>query len=125
MRCDVGADDQFQPDATISTAVQNLRLVWRLDAQHPRQPDEDGERDIAGDRHRNRPLRARPGPGRARKPAGVRQDRRAFLETVVMAALRTTVGRRLKSAGNSILGWLAVAILKAIRLIGPDATSNI
>jgi KDO2-lipid IV(A) lauroyltransferase len=42
-----------------------------------------------------------------------------------MAALRTTVGRRLKSAGNSILGWLAVAILKAIRLIGPDATSNI
>src|SRR5262249_9233216 len=42
-----------------------------------------------------------------------------------MAAFGTTVGRRLKPVGDAIQGWLAVVLLKAIRLIGPDPTSNI
>ncbi len=33
-----------QPDAAVPAAVQDLRLVRRLDAQHPRQPRQDGRR---------------------------------------------------------------------------------
>ena len=39
-----GPSDHVQPDAAVPAAVQNLRLVRRLDAQHPRQPRQDGER---------------------------------------------------------------------------------
>src|SRR5262245_61660136 len=42
-----------------------------------------------------------------------------------MAAFATTVGRRLKSAANSILGGLAVAVLNVVRRIDPDTVSNI
>ena len=39
-----GPDRHDQPDAALPAAVQDLRLVRRLDAQHPRQPVEDGGR---------------------------------------------------------------------------------
>jgi len=42
-----------------------------------------------------------------------------------MAAFGTTVRLRLKSVGDAILGWLAVALLKAVRLIDPDTVSGI
>ena len=39
-----GPTHHLQPDAVLPAAVQDLRLVRRLDAQHPRQPRQDGER---------------------------------------------------------------------------------
>ena len=39
-----GPSDHLQPDAAVPAAVQDLRLVRRLDAQHPRQPRQDGGR---------------------------------------------------------------------------------
>ena len=49
-----GPTHHLQPDAAVPAAVQNLRLVRRLDAQHPRQPRQDGGRAHARDRHRDR-----------------------------------------------------------------------
>ena len=49
------------------------------DAQHPRQPVQDGGRHGADHRHRSAAGRFREGPGAARKPAGVRQSHRYFL----------------------------------------------
>ena len=40
----VGADDDHQSDAAVPAAVPHLRLVRRLDAQHPRKPRQDGGR---------------------------------------------------------------------------------
>ncbi len=54
LRLDRGADHHLQPDAAVPAAIQDLRLVRRLDAQHPRQPRQDGGRPAAGDRHRGR-----------------------------------------------------------------------
>ena len=54
LRLDGGAEHHLQPDAALPAAIQNPRLVRRLDAQHPRQPRQDGERADAGDRHRDR-----------------------------------------------------------------------
>ena len=39
-----GPTHHLQPDAAVPAAVQDLRLVRRLDAQHPRQPRQDGGR---------------------------------------------------------------------------------
>ena len=44
LRLDRGAEHHLQPDAAVPAAVQDLRLVRRLDAQHPRQPRQDGGR---------------------------------------------------------------------------------
>ena len=49
-----GPSDHVQPDAAVPAAIPDLRLVRRLDAQHPRQPRQDGGRPAAGDRHRGR-----------------------------------------------------------------------
>ena len=53
-----GPTHHLQPDAAVPAAVQDLRLVRRLDAQHPRQPRQDGERPPPGHRHRTRPRRS-------------------------------------------------------------------
>ena len=74
-----GTDDHLQPDAAVPAAVQDFRLVRRHDEEHPRQPLQDGGRDAAGDRHRDRAGRARAGHRAAGKPPGVRQDRRDVL----------------------------------------------
>ena len=54
LRLDLGAVDDHQPDAAVPAAVPHHRLVRRLDAQHPREPRQDGGRPAAGDRHRGR-----------------------------------------------------------------------
>ena len=54
LRLDLGTDRPDQPDAAVSAAIPHLRLVRLLDAQHARQPCQDGGRAHAGDRHRSR-----------------------------------------------------------------------
>ena len=74
-----GPYDDHQPDAAFPAAISHHRLVRRLDAQYPREPRQDGERAVAGDRHRGSARRVRARAGAARKPAGVRQDHRHLL----------------------------------------------
>ncbi len=52
LRLDRGTDRHHQPDAAVPAAIQNLRFVRRVHAQHPRRPRQDGRRPDAGDRHR-------------------------------------------------------------------------
>ena len=44
LRLDRRAQHHLQPDAAVPAAIQDLRIVRRFDAQHPRQPRQDGER---------------------------------------------------------------------------------
>ncbi len=79
VRLDLGPVDHDEPISAISAAISHLWLVRLLDAQHPREPRQDGIRSHAGDRYRSPARRVRARAQSARKPASVRQDHRHFL----------------------------------------------
>jgi NADPH:quinone reductase-like Zn-dependent oxidoreductase len=79
LRLDLGTDHDHQPDAAVPAAISDHRLVRRVHAEHPGEPRQDGKRHAAGHRHRGAARRFRARAGTARKPAGVRKNRRHVL----------------------------------------------
>ncbi len=67
LRLDRGSDRHHQSDAAVPAAVQDFRLVRRLDAQYPRQPVEDRRRHGADHRQRGSARRFRARDWRASK----------------------------------------------------------
>src|SRR5262249_24499467 len=130
LRLDLGTDHDLEPHAAVPAAVSDHRLLRRLDRQHPHQPRQDGFRPLGDHRHRSAAWRFRARAGAPGKPAGLRQDRRAFLSpsqrmTGNFRPLAVKLVLAAKRAINTIAGWLAARFLRLLRRTDPDRMADL
>ena len=125
LRLDRGADHHLQPDAAVPAAVQDFRLVRRLDAQHPRQPRQDGERPPPRDRHRDSASPILSAASRGWKAARCSARSWSSSRRRPMARGRLRHGSWLRRTGDAAFGFLAVQQCARIRLINADIMANV
>src|SRR5262249_5099725 len=106
------------------------RLVRRLDRQHPRQPRQNGFRPLAGHRHRGVAWRFRARACAPGKPAGLRQDHRAFLNSLPpmtgnFRRLAVKLVLAAKQVIDTMAGWLAARLLRLLRRTDPDRLADL
>ena len=125
LRLDIGADHDHQSDATVSATISHLWIVRCDDAQYRGEPQQDGERNAAGDRYGSEDRRRRGRVEAHGKPSGVRQDHRRVLMHPLLARTKARFRKGAKSLGAAAVGASAVGLLRTTRYFDPIKTANI
>ena len=118
LRRDLGAVDDAQSDAAVSAAIPHHRLVRRFDAQHPREPRQDGGRHAAGDRHRSAARRSSSAAWRGSRAGRCSEKSSSRSENAVgcnaqLKRLRAAKPPALKRSFDPVVGWTAVGAAAA------------